>query len=172
MAGSATSTAAADEALWQFSLAFYTLTGVAAALIELQDRDGLDVNLMLFALWHGISGRGRLDNHQLTEAEQATRSIRTGVVEPLRALRRNLKHSPDQGVQQLREEVKRLELAGERLVQTRLARLAEEFAVSGSTEDRRSAAFANLSLFIGAEKAGTGEAALIRQALERYMQGG
>src|SRR4029077_986465 len=46
--------------LWRFSLAFYALPGVARALIALQDRDGLDVNLMLFAMWLGISGPGRL----------------------------------------------------------------------------------------------------------------
>jgi uncharacterized protein (TIGR02444 family) len=46
-----------DEAFWCFSLAFYERPGVADALIALQDRDGFDVNLVLFALWLGISGR-------------------------------------------------------------------------------------------------------------------
>jgi len=165
-----TETSAADEALWGFSLAFYALPGVAAALIELQDRDGLDVNLMLFALWLGITGRSRLDNDQLTKAEQVIGSIRTDVVEPLRTLRRNLKHSRDDDVLRLREEVKKLELAGERLVQTRLARLAEKFTANGSAESRRSAALANLTLYIGAEKAGAGKATVIRKALDRYMR--
>ena len=48
-----------EEALWRFSLAFYARPGVAEALIALQDRAGLDVNLMLFALWLGVSGRSR-----------------------------------------------------------------------------------------------------------------
>jgi uncharacterized protein (TIGR02444 family) len=168
MAQSATS--AADEALWRFSLAFYALPGVAAALIELQDRDGLDVNLMLFALWLGISRRSRVEKVWLARAEQAVGSIRADVVEPLRALRRNLKHIPDEDVQRLREEVMRLELAGERLVQSRLARLAETFTMNVSAGDRRSAALANLTLYIGRQNAGRGEIAVIRQALDRYTQ--
>ena len=47
-----------DEAFWRFSLAFYERPGVADALIALQDCDGFDVNLVLFALWLGVSGRG------------------------------------------------------------------------------------------------------------------
>ena len=49
-----------NEALWRFSLAFYARPGVSEALIGLQDRAGLDVNLVLFALWLGVSGRSRL----------------------------------------------------------------------------------------------------------------
>ena len=46
--------------LWEFSLDFYARPGVSAALIELQDRAGLDVNLILFALWLGARhGRRR-----------------------------------------------------------------------------------------------------------------
>jgi uncharacterized protein (TIGR02444 family) len=162
--------AAAEEALWRFSLAFYALPGVAEALIELQDRDGLDVNLMLFALWVGISGRGRLDNDGLARAEQAVGSIRAEFVEPLRTLRRSLKHSPDAEVQQLREGVKALELAGEKLAQTRLARFAERFAVNTSEENRLTAALANLTLYIGPEASSGAEAAVIQEALDRFMQ--
>src|SRR5690242_19214991 len=112
-----------EEALWRFSLAFYALPGVADALITLQDRRGLDVNLVLFALWLGISGRGALDRDLLAKAERATGTLRSEIVEPLRRLRRNFRHQPDGEVQQLREGVKAIELAGEKLVQARLARL-------------------------------------------------
>ena len=54
-----------DEAFWRFSLAFYERPGVPDALIALQDRDGFDVNLILFALWLGISGRGLLGGDAL-----------------------------------------------------------------------------------------------------------
>ena len=113
-----------DEAFWRFSLAFYERPGVADALIALQDRDGFDVNLMLFALWFGISGRGALDGDILMAAEQVAGTLRSEIVEPLRRLRRKLRHHPDGDVQRLREGVKVLEIAGEKLVQERLARLA------------------------------------------------
>jgi uncharacterized protein (TIGR02444 family) len=44
---------AKDEELWRFSLAFYDRPGIAESLVALQDRDGCDVNVMLFALWLG-----------------------------------------------------------------------------------------------------------------------
>ena len=59
-----------DDALWRFSLAFYASPGVAQALIALQDRDQLDVNLMLFALWLGVSGRGRLSSPSAMQTAQ------------------------------------------------------------------------------------------------------
>ena len=80
-----------DEALWRFSLAFYTRPCVSEALIALQDRAGRDVNLMLFALWLGVSGRSRLSEEKLAVADRIARSIGVDIVEPLRALRRKLK---------------------------------------------------------------------------------
>ncbi|HEV2097374.1 MAG TPA: DUF2390 domain-containing protein, partial [Stellaceae bacterium] len=58
-------------ALWGFALDFYALPDVPGALIELQDRARLDINLMLFALWHGLSGRGHLDAESLAAADKA-----------------------------------------------------------------------------------------------------
>ena len=98
-------------ALWRFSLAFYDRPGVPEALIALQDRAGLDVNLILFALWLGVSGRCRLSRAGLATAERAARPIRAEIVEPLRALRRRLKGDPDADIQRLREGVKALNSA-------------------------------------------------------------
>jgi len=55
--------------LWRFSVAFYARPGISGALIALQDRAGVDVNLMLFALWLGVSASGRLSNEELATAE-------------------------------------------------------------------------------------------------------
>src|SRR5438552_10158709 len=78
------------EGLWSFSLKFYAHAGVAEALIALQDRDNVDVNLILFALWLGISGRAGLTGAGLAAADEAVRTIRAEIVAPLRALRRKL----------------------------------------------------------------------------------
>ena len=78
-------------ALWRFSVAFYARPGVSEALIALQDRARCDVNLMLFALWLGASGRSRLTNEELEIADRIARPIRADIVEPLRALRRDRK---------------------------------------------------------------------------------
>ena len=60
----------AENDLWRFSQDFYRLPGVASALIALQDRAGLDVNLMLFALWLGVTGRSPLDHAGLARISQ------------------------------------------------------------------------------------------------------
>jgi len=57
------------EAFWRFSLAFYARPGMADALIALQDRAGLDVNLMLFALWRGALHGQRLHASEMRAAE-------------------------------------------------------------------------------------------------------
>jgi uncharacterized protein (TIGR02444 family) len=163
----------ADEPrLWQFALAFYAVPNVAQALIALQDREGLDVNLMLFALWLGVSGRGRLDSDGLRAAELAAGAIRVDVVAPLRALRRSLRQNPDADVQRLRDGVKALELAAEKAAQSRLARLARRCDASRSRHARLADAHDNFALYLGPERVHRAEAVVIRDALENFVREG
>ena len=152
--------------LWEFSLGFYARPGVSAALIELQDRAGLDVNLILFALWHGLSGRGRLDDERLAVADQAARAIQTEIVMPLRALRRRFRTDPDADIQRLREAIKALELDAEKIAQARLAGCAGPPATDVDPVERLAAAGANLTLSLGADRAHGAAAGVIRRALE------
>jgi uncharacterized protein (TIGR02444 family) len=158
-----------EERFWRFSLAFYALPEVSRALIALQDRDVLDVNIMLFSLWLGISGRGRLSADSLAVAERASNPLRHEIVGPLRTLRRRLKHYPDNDIQRLREGVKALELAGEKLVQTRLARFVGPPREDISREDRLAVAGANFALYLGPERARSAEAMAVRDALGWFM---
>jgi uncharacterized protein (TIGR02444 family) len=155
-----------EDALWRFSLEFYAIPGIARALITLQDRDGLDVNLILFALWLGLSGYGLLDRDALAAADRAVCAIRTEVVEPLRTLRRRLKGNPDTSVQNLREGIKELELAAERVVQSRLACLAGPRDSEAPHASRLAAADANVALYLGPERLDLAEATVIRKAIE------
>jgi uncharacterized protein (TIGR02444 family) len=159
-----------DAAFWRFSLAFYEQPGVADALIKLQDRDGFDVNLVLFALWFGISGRGVLGGGSLAAAEQVAGPLRNEVVEPLRRLRRKLRHHPDGDVQRLREGVRALEIAGEKLVQERLGQLAGNGGAETDPQGRRAAAHANLAHYLGGEAFRSKEAAVIEEALDSFAQ--
>jgi uncharacterized protein (TIGR02444 family) len=159
-----------DEALWRFSLVFYERPGVADALIALQDRSGFDVNLILFAVWLGISGRRLLDGDTLAAAERAAGTLRSEIVEPLRNLRRKIRHHPDRDVQRLREGVKALEIAGEKLVQERLAGLAGSRCAKTCAEGWRAAAHANLALYLGREGVRTKEAEVIEEALDAFAQ--
>jgi uncharacterized protein (TIGR02444 family) len=159
-----------DDSLWRFSLAFYERPGVADALIALQDRDGFDVNLVLFALWHGISGRGAFGGDALAAAERVAGTLRSEIVEPLRRLRRKLRHHPNGDVQRFREGVKALEIGGEKLVQERLARLAGNRCAKTCPEGWRAAAHANLVLYLGGERVCSNEAAVIEEALDAFAR--
>ncbi|MGA7868255.1 MAG: TIGR02444 family protein [Stellaceae bacterium] len=159
-----------EKAFWRFSLAFYERPGVPDALIALQDRDGFDVNLILFALWLGMSGRGPLGGDALAAAQRVAGTLRSEIVEPLRRLRRNLRHHPDGDIQRLREGVKALEIASEKLVQDRLARLAGSGCAKTGPGDRRAAAHANLALYLGGEAVRCREAAVIEEALDAFTQ--
>ena len=159
---------AAGEEFWRFSLDFYGRPGVAAALLALQDGGGRDVNLILFALWLGLSGRGRLDLRRLQSAERLARRATRRLVAPLRTLRRGLKSDPAPDVQAFREQVKKLELAGERLAQGRLAALGGSAAPGLPAAERLAAASDNLALCLEPDAAGS-EAAALRRAAAAYL---
>ena len=158
--------------LWRFSCAFYAQPGVSEALIALQDRAGLDVNLILFALWQGACGLHRLSHAELMAAERSRRPDQGG--NRAAACGRcdaKLRSDRDADIQRLRERIKTLEIAAERIVQRRLARLAGTPAGDTAPAARAAAAQANLALVLGPKMAGAVEATRIREALEAFLRG-
>ena len=153
------------EAFWRFSLAFYARPGMADALIALQDRAGLDVNLMLFTMWRGALHGQRLRASEMQAVEGAIAPLRREIVAPLRALRRQLNAEGDADIQVLRRRILGLELAAERTVQLRLAAIV---ASPESDADRRAVAEANLVLYLGAE-AQSAEAMLLCRGLRDFL---
>jgi len=152
----------AADSFWRFSLMVYGRPGVATALIRLQDRDGHNVNLVLFALWLGLCEGGRLDPAALARAKSAIAGLDRDVVAPLRQLRRALKDDPDADLRDLRRRVLALEIAAERRVQARLAASIKRGRARAG--DRHALAEANLRLVLGDDHASE-EAALLRQAI-------
>jgi uncharacterized protein (TIGR02444 family) len=108
---------AARPNLREFALAVYGVHEVPPACLLLQDRFGLDVNVLLLAAYLGAVQRRTLTADQLTEARDLADPWRREVVEPLRAVRRRLKSGPDPAPSPqtavLRSEVARLELDAE-----------------------------------------------------------
>jgi uncharacterized protein (TIGR02444 family) len=105
---------------WIFSLGFYRLTGVADACLQLQDRCGADVNIVLFMLWTATLQRRLVPDAVRALADQV-RAWQADVIAPIRSLRRLLKGDPlllDKGnAEVFRNKVKGLELEAERLQQ-------------------------------------------------------
>lgn len=118
-------TPAPPGALWDFSLALYARDGVADACLRLQDRHGLDVCLILFCVWHGLR-LGAVPDAVMARAAAFSERWGREVVRPLRGVRRRMKRMDPAGapLDRLREEVKAVELAAERIQLERLERLA------------------------------------------------
>jgi uncharacterized protein (TIGR02444 family) len=65
-----------DNPFWDFSLAVWGREAVEPACLALQERHGLDVNLLLFCGWAGRRGRalGAADIERLIEAARPWRA--------------------------------------------------------------------------------------------------
>lgn len=153
--------AEAGAAFWRFSLALYARPGVADALIALQDRAGLDVNLILFGLWAGARHGLQLGGDGFAAAAEAVTEL-NGIVRSLRALRRQV-GGDDGDITPLRRVLLRLELTAERQVQRRLALCLAAGTLPPAPGDRRSAARANLVRCLGDESESPEAAVLYRE---------
>ncbi|MFQ6016662.1 MAG: TIGR02444 family protein [Kiloniellaceae bacterium] len=109
-----------ENPFWEYSLAVYGRESVAGACLALQERHGLDVNLLLFCCWAGSRARalGAADLERLIEA---ARPWQAGAVAPLRAVRRWLKAHPGPRAERLRQKIKLDELEAEAIEQLILA---------------------------------------------------
>ena len=139
-----------DSVFWRFSLRFYALPGVASACIDLQDRHGVDVNVLLFLLFLAEEGRA-VSPEEVARIDAAVRVWRDGVVVPLRTVRRNLRASIGEmardAAEALRTNVKRVELEAERIQQETLERLMPASATGALVPSRTIAARANLAAY-------------------------
>lgn len=116
---------AAPHPFWQFSLRTYWKPGVEQACLSLQDRDGADVNILLLCCWAAASGRGALGTRTLRAAMSSAKRWQTEVIEPLRAVRRNLKQGfagvPQETTAALRKKIGKVEIECELAEQLLLA---------------------------------------------------
>lgn len=137
-------------AFWDHTSAIYRKPDVAAACLALQDRRGLDVNFLLFALWRAADGQGPLDRAALALADGRVALWRETVVEQLRAARNAIKagvaHAPVEPAEALRKAIIGQEIEGERLAHMILAEAP--IALVPST-DRAADAAASLLAYAG-----------------------
>lgn len=113
---------------WNFSLELYAGDGVAEACLDLQERRGCDVNILLFCCWLGASGRSTLTAERLRTILKESDAWQAGIVKPLREVRKRLKDQPwtaalPETVDATRRRVSDAELAAEHAEQLKLASL-------------------------------------------------
>lgn len=142
-----------NNPFWDFSLALYSSAAVQKACIELQDGSGVDVNVLLYMLWHG-SQRRQLTTGDAHAVLDALESWRVDVVVPLRTARRNLKQPPAAvdaaGAETLRAIVKKAELEAERLQQSALHALELPSDRTARAASVRAACEANAAAYAAA----------------------
>lgn len=101
---------------WNWAVRAYAAPEVEALCLELQDRDGQSVCLLLWAGWAALSGRAP-GSEAIIAAAGLARAWETGVIGPLRAARRGLETAPSlAGAERasLKSQVQAAELAAER----------------------------------------------------------
>src|SRR5690349_20017302 len=113
---------------WNFSLELYAGESVAEACLDLQERRGCDVNILLFCCWLGASGRSTLTAERLRVILKASDLWQAEIVRPLREVRKRLKEqpwiaAPPETVDATRRRVADAELAAEHAEQLKLAAL-------------------------------------------------
>jgi len=138
-----------SSSFWSFSLRFYAAPGVADVCLDLQDRFGVDVNILLYLLWQAQRGR-RLAKTEVEQLIALSQDWQLHVVRPLRDARRFLKDpgpiwsSPE--VASLRQRLKQEELIAEHLQQDAME---AAFSNPGEADDSVVAAKANCEAYAG-----------------------
>jgi len=105
-----------DISLWDFSLHYYAQPGVSHACIALQDGQGVNVNVLLWALWLAHRGH-KLEEELLGQAIEVIGDWDRKYVVPLRQLRRQMKIEfgiANTAVEKVRAQIKQAELFAEK----------------------------------------------------------
>lgn len=92
MSGASARIAVQSNPLWEFATWAYKGPGVEKACLALQGKHGIDVNILLFCLWLAHVGVGSsMLARYLAGALKLSRDWQRNLVEPLRAVRTNMK---------------------------------------------------------------------------------
>jgi uncharacterized protein (TIGR02444 family) len=115
-----------DSAFWKFSVAVYSAPGVTDECLAVQERYGLDVNVLLFCAWIGQSRKIELGPKDIEALNAAVASWHDAAVRPLRSVRRYMKDMAEAEIAALRTRIKAAELDAERIEQAMLFAYAEQ----------------------------------------------
>lgn len=148
------------ESFWDYSCRVYSRKPVSETCLALQNEHDLDVNLLLFAVWHAHT-RGPLDTATLHAAKDYSVAYSGAVVRSLRKARTWLRKKAQgmddismlerEGMLDLRDQVKALELHAEHFQQDRLEAISKSPIKVLDEGTQRQAASDNLYAVLGTE---------------------
>lgn len=118
-----------DNPFWRFSVRIYAQEAVREECLSLQEAFGIDVNILLFAVWLAAERETALDEPDIAAIEALTKPWHAAAVLPLRRARRQVKElsllsRPE--VANFRRKIAALELESEQIEQALLFELAEK----------------------------------------------
>jgi uncharacterized protein (TIGR02444 family) len=112
-----------SETFWDFSVRTYRTEFVPEACLSLQDERGVDVNMLLFCCWYGVT-RGRQEKEFFQHVFEFSENWAERVVRPLRNARTWMKldgcidpRMPTEICMEFREKVKGVEFSAEKIQQ-------------------------------------------------------
>ncbi len=145
-----------DHPFWDFSLRVYGSEGVPEACLVLQERHGIDVNVLLYCCWLGASGRGALDDGEIAAVCRTVEAWHRDVVRAVRGVRQRLKGgfgaAPVALSEPLRRRLAKIEVDLEHVEQLMLAGSLSRAADEGLEEAARLGhALDNARAYFGAE---------------------
>ena len=106
---------------WDWSLHIYGEDDVSRACLILQDRHGLDINMVLWCVWAVRAGYGIIDDDTLAGGHAFATDWNSRITSALRGVRRNLRPAPAgtpiEWAEALRANTLEVELDAERVEQ-------------------------------------------------------
>ncbi len=141
-----------DHPFWDYSCQVYGADGVSAALIALQDRLGVDVNILLLGLWAGHSGHGVFDEEELDRVLEVSANWNQEIVCAIRNLRIELKKGiasvPKDLSDAIRKRILEVEIDSEHVEQLVIAGVLRESGdISQTMEQRLTDTLTNLKRY-------------------------
>jgi uncharacterized protein (TIGR02444 family) len=182
MAASISDEAEVEHPFWRFSLAVYSDKAVQAECLDVQERLGADVNLLLFSAYLGAVEGVRLEPRHLADARERVESWHREIVRSLRAARRALKPWSlekgrlDREAAALRAQVQGMEIRAEQIEQALLWDWLRQWRTDLARAGRREALSANISALLagygeGRPDAGPDSRPNLRRAAEAQRSG-
>lgn len=141
-----------STSLWEFSSTIYRRPGIEKALLSLQRRFGVDVNMLLACCWAARYRHQKITPSGMTELVEKARVWQSDVVRPLRLLRNRLKTGfvsiSRLDTQALRGKVLALEIEAEQAEQDYLAAELPRRSVALDSSQLLQGALANITAYV------------------------
>ncbi|MEM1243553.1 MAG: TIGR02444 family protein [Pseudomonadota bacterium] len=84
-----------NHAFWNFSVKFYNDDSIASALHLLQTKHQLNINIILYCIYCGLSGRGAINSVQINQLNHAVEVWHRKITKAIRQLNRRVKQYRD-----------------------------------------------------------------------------